>query len=234
MPTTLPRLAYASGFKVGLAVVIGKRANRYGIFCLMVFCAFAARALCADIHILAKDQTGRPIEGAIVWAEVPRAKMPSPVQAEIVQKNRQFIPPVTVIPVGSVVRFPNWDNVQHHVYSFSPTKTFDIPLYIGESPQVIEFERPGIVTLGCNIHDWMAAYIVVLDTAVFAKTDANGGVLLRDLPAGPVSIFGWSPRLRGAPVKVDLPAGQSSAALAMKLRPAFQRTPPDDRGGGYR
>jgi plastocyanin len=233
MPTTLPRFAYASGSKVGLAVAIGKRANCYGIFCLMVFCAFAPRALSADIHILAKDQTGRPIEGAIVWAKVPRAKMPSPVQAEITQKNRQFIPLVTVIPVGSVVRFPNRDIVKHHVYSFSPAKTFAIPLYIGDSP-AIEFERSGIVTLGCSIHDWMVAYIVVLDTAVFAKTDASGSVLLRDLPAGPVSIFGWSPRLRGAPVNVDLPTGQSSAALAMKLRPAFQRTPPDHRGGGHR
>jgi plastocyanin len=217
-------------------MVVGTRYrhSRVSMFGILVFLALGVRGLCADIQILVKDQTGRPIEGAIVWAEISREKVPSPVHAEIVQRNRQFIPPVTVIPVGSVVRFPNWDNVQHHVYSFSATKTFDIPLYIGESPQVIEFERPGIVTLGCNIHDWMAAYIVVLDTAVFAKTDASGSVLLRNLPAGPVSIFGWSPRLRGAPVKVDLPAGQSSAALTMKLRPAFQRTPPDDRGGGYR
>lgn len=234
MPTTLPRSAYASNSKAGWAAVIGQGANPYAIFCLMALCAFAARALCADVHILARDQTDRPIEGAIVWAEVARAKMPSPVQAEIVLKSRQFIPPVTVIPVGSVVRFPNQDKVRHHVYSFSLAKTFDIPLYIGESPKVIEFERPGIVTLGCNIHDWMVAYIVVLDTAVFAKTDASGSVLLRNLPAGKVSIFGWSPRLRGAPVKVVLAAGQSSAALTMKLGRAFQRTPPDDRGGGYR
>jgi hypothetical protein len=115
MPTTLPRLAYASNSKAGLALAIGQGANRYAILCLMAFCALATRALCADIRIFAKDQTGRPIEGAIVWAEVARAKMPSPVKAEIVLKNRQFIPPVTVIPVGSVVRFPNRDNVRHHV-----------------------------------------------------------------------------------------------------------------------
>lgn len=234
MRTTLPRSVYASNSEAGPAFAPWHCGSRFGVLGLLVFLTLSARAFGSDVRVVVKDQTGRPIEGAIVWAEVSRERMPPPVQAEIVQKNRQFIPPVTVIPVGSVVRFPNWDNVQHHVYSFSAAKTFDIPLYIGESPQAIEFERPGIVTLGCNIHDWMAAYIVVLDTAVFAKTDASGVVLLRNLPAGPVSIFGWCPRLRGAPVKADLLAGQSSAELTMKLRPAFQRTPPDDRGGGYR
>ena len=115
-----------------------------------------------------------------------------------------------------------------------PTKTFDIPLYIGESPKVIEFERPGIVTLGCNIHDWMAAYVVVLDSGFFARTDERGVGLLRGLPAGSFSILGWCPRLRGAPVQANLEGGQSSAELTMTLRPAFRRTPPDERGGAYR
>jgi plastocyanin len=232
MRTTLPRSVYASNSETVVATRRG--GGPFGMPGILVFCALSVRALASDVQVLVKDQTGRPIEGAIVWAEASREKRPPPVQTEIVQKNRQFIPPVTVVPVGSVVRFPNWDNVQHHVYSFSAAKTFDIPLYIGESPQAIEFERPGIVTLGCNIHDWMAAYIVVLDTAVFAKTDASGSVLLRSLPAGPGSIFGWYPRLRGPPVKAEVQAGQSSAELTMKLRPAFQRTPRDDRGGGYR
>ncbi len=232
MRTILPRSAYASNSEAAVAAWLCR--GRVGISGILVFCGLSVRALATDAQVVVKDQASRPIEGAIVWAEVSRERRLPPVQTEIVQKNRQFIPPVTVIPVGSVVRFPNWDNVQHHVYSFSAAKTFDIPLYIGESPQVIEFERPGVVTLGCNIHDWMAAYIVVLDTAAFAKTDASGSVLLRNLPAGPVSIFGWCPRLRGPPVKTDMQSGQSAAELTMKLRPAFQRTPPDDRGGGYR
>jgi plastocyanin len=205
-----------------------------GVLGFWLLVALVVGAIGADVQVLVKDQAGRPVEGAVVWAEGPQKRTLPAIQTEILQKNRQFIPPVTIVPVGSVVRFPNWDNVQHHVYSFSATKTFDIPLYIGQSPKAIEFERPGIVTLGCNIHDWMAAYVIVLDSGFFARTDEKGVGLLRDLPAGSFSIVGWCPRLRGAPVQTTLEGSQSSAELTMRLRPAFQRTPPDERGGGYR
>ena len=212
---------------------LGRLQGKLGMLPFLLLCALMVRAFGADVQVLVKDQTGRPVEGAVIWAEGPQKKTLPAIQTEIVQKNRQFIPPVTIVPVGSIVRFPNWDNVQHHVYSFSTAKTFDIPLYIGQSPKAIEFERPGIVTLGCNIHDWMAAYVVVLDSGFFARTDERGVGVLRDLPAGSFSILGWCPRLRGAPVQANL-EGQSSAELTMKLRPAFQRTPPDERGGAYR
>jgi plastocyanin len=212
---------------------LGPLQGKLGMLPFLHLCALAVRAFGADVQVLVKDQTGRPVEGAVIWAEGPQKKTLPAIQTEIVQKNRQFIPPVTIVPVGSIVRFPNWDNVQHHVYSFSTAKTFDIPLYIGQSPKAIEFERPGIVTLGCNIHDWMAAYVVVLDSGFFARTDERGVGVLRDLPVGSFSILGWCPRLRGAPVQANL-EGQSSAELTMKLRPAFQRTPPDERGGAYR
>ena len=212
---------------------LGPLQGKLGMLPFLLLCALAVRAFGADVQVLVKDQTGRPVEGAVIWAEGPQKKTLPAIQTEIVQKNRQFIPPVTIVPVGSIVRFPNWDNVQHHVYSFSTAKTFDIPLYIGQSPKAIEFERPGIVTLGCNIHDWMAAYVVVLDSGFFARTDERGVGVLRDLPVGSFSILGWCPRLRGAPVQANL-EGQSSAELTMKLRPAFQRTPPDERGGAYR
>jgi len=234
MQTTSPRLVYGSGSDAAMWSWPRYRQS-LATFCLLCLCVLVYPAIGADVRILVKDQTGRPVEGAIVWAELSREKKPpSAVQAEIVQKNRQFLPAVTVIPVGSVVRFPNWDNVQHHVYSFSAAKTFDIPLYIGESPRAIEFPRPGIVTLGCNIHDWMAGYILVLDTAVYARTDAEGIALLRNLPAESATVYGWCPRLRGEPVKFDVQPGQNVAELAMRLRPDFRRTPPDDRGGGYR
>jgi plastocyanin len=201
---------------------------------LMAFLLTSHQAVAADIRVSVKDQAGRPVEGAIVWVQQSGEKNPpAPVQLEIIQKNRQFLPPLTVVPVGSAVRFPNQDNVQHHVYSFSLPKTFDIPLYIGQSPP-IQFDRPGIVALGCNIHDWMAAYIVVLDTRLYAQTDASGLAVLTNVPADPVTIHAWCPRLRGDPLTYRTPSGQSSAELTMKLRPAFTRTPPDDRGGGYR
>ena len=204
-----------------------------GVVGLLIACLLS-NALCSDVQVSAKDQTGPPIEGAVIWAEVARAGAPAPMRTEIVQKNRQFIPPVTVVPVGSLVRFPNWDNVQHHVYSFSAAKTFDIPLYIGESPKVIEFSSPGIVSLGCNIHDWMFAYIVVLDTAVFAKQTPTGPRFLEICRRKLGQSLDGARGFAANPSKVDLQAGRSSVELTMRLRPVFQRTPPDDRGGSYR
>jgi plastocyanin len=236
MKTTLSRLVYAPDSSCGIAAQ-SRRHHRQPFVMLAVICVWATSILAAgsDFRVLVKDQTGRPVEAAIVWAQQPGGiNPPAPVKAEIIQKNRQFLPAVTVVPVGSAIRFPNQDNVQHHVYSFSFAKTFDIPLYIGESPQTIQFDRSGIVTLGCNIHDWMAAYIVVLDTGVYAQTDAKGIALLRNLAVGPVMICAWNPRLRGDPVTSKTEPGQSFAELTLKLRPAFRRTPPDDRGGGYR
>lgn len=228
MKITLPRLVCASGFDRG--VCEHRRSSRFcaGIFAVGL-CALGFRMDAADFHVTVRDQTGRPVEGAIVWAQQPGGNNP-PVQSQILQKGRQFLPAVTVIPVGSSIRFPNQDSVQHHVYSFSLAKKFDIPLYIGESPP-IQFDRPGIVTLGCNIHDWMAAYIVVIDTRAYAQTDAKGVALLQNLSAEPVTIHAWNPRLRGNPVVYNAQPGQNSAELTLKLRPAFSRTPPDDRGG---
>jgi plastocyanin len=228
MKITSPRSVCASGSEH--CVSDHRRRSR---LCLAIFAVglwtLSFRADAVDFHVTVRDQAGRPVEGAIVWAQQPGGSNP-PVQSQILQKGRQFLPAVTVIPVGSSIRFPNQDSVQHHVYSFSQAKKFDIPLYIGESPP-IQFDRPGIVTLGCNIHDWMAAYIVVIDTRAYAQTDAKGVALLENLPAEPATIHAWNPRLRGDPVVYHTQPGQNSAELTLKLRPAFSRTPPDDRGG---
>lgn len=192
-------------------------------FSASLFLVMTASAIAADVQVLVTDREGKPVEGAIVWAEGgPR---PKPNQTEILQENRQFHPEVTVVPVGSVVRFPNKDTVQHHVYSFSSAKKFDIPLYIGDAPEAVTFDAPGIVTLGCNIHDWMAAYIVVLDTTSHGITGKSGEVRI---PATG-KVFAWHPRLRGKPVPVG-----DTGRVTLALKPAFRRTPPTGEGGGYR
>ncbi|MDD5199348.1 MAG: methylamine utilization protein [Terrimicrobiaceae bacterium] len=195
----------------------------------------AARA--ADVTVLAKDDKGRAVPDAAVWVEqAGKQARPKPVETEIVQNHRQFIPRVTVIPVGSSVQFPNRDTVQHHVYSFSPARTFELPLYIGESPRTINFDQAGVVTLGCNIHDWMSASIVVVNTPFFAVTDAGGRAVVRGVPGGDVVIHVWHPRLRGEAIewRADLSGGSIQREAALKLRPEFRRTPPDADGGTYR
>ena len=192
-------------------------------------------AFATDLRISVKDQNGQPVENAVVWV-TPSAKHAKPVGREIVQMNRKFSPEVTIVPLNSTVTFPNRDTVQHHVYSFSPAKTFDFPLYIGESPGAIKLDKPGVVTLGCNIHDWMAAYIVVLDTDLYARTDARGVATISGLPTGPADIQTWHSRLRGNPVKSSVnldSATTGSAEVKLRLRPAFRRTPPDTEGGVY-
>jgi plastocyanin len=234
MPTTLQKSVCAPNFSFCEKARFSRRQLRSALALLLILLLARFQAAAVDVRVSVKDQAGRPVENAIVWVQQAGEKNPpAPIQGEVIQKNRQFLPPLSVVPVGSAIRFPNQDNVQHHVYSFSLPKTFDIPLYIGQSPP-IQFDRPGIVTLGCNIHDWMAAYIVVLDTRLYALTDARGVAVLSNVPTDPVTIRAWCPRLRGDPLTYRTPPGQSSAELTMKLRPAFSRTPPDDRGGGYR
>ena len=154
-------------------------------------------ASAASIEILARDPTGKPVADAAVYA-VPASggSETRSARAAIEQVDREFIPYVSVIQQGTSVAFPNRDPILHHVYSFSPAKAFEIKLYTGKSPSEIQFDKPGVVTLGCNIHDWMIAYIAVVPTPHFARTDASGTARLRDLPAGSYEVRAWHPQQR--------------------------------------
>ncbi|WP_227515428.1 methylamine utilization protein [Marinobacter salinus] len=138
-----------------------------------------------------------PVADALVYLDKPDTT--TPVSAEIYQKDRRFHPHVTVIPVGSHVEFPNRDNTQHHVYSFSPAKTFNIELYAGKPEAPVLFDKPGIVELGCNIHDHMQAFIVVTATSKIGRTNGNGRVTLSleqsPSPERPLTLNIWHPRL---------------------------------------
>jgi hypothetical protein len=106
--------------------------------------------------------------------------------------------------------FPNSDDIRHQVYSFSPAKTFQLPLYQGTPASPIVFDKPGIVTLGCNIHDRMSAYIVVVDTPYFATTAASQPTTLTDMPADSYEVHVWTANTRAAsaPVRVTLTADE--------------------------
>ena len=120
------------------------------------------------------------------------------------QRGLRFVPFVLPVQAGTSVAFPNSDNVRHHVYSFSPAKRFELRLYAGNHTSTVLFDKPGIVTLGCNIHDWMVSYVYVLDTPYFAKTGADGLAHLGDLPAGTYVARLWHPRIDGAaPIVVE-------------------------------
>ena len=114
------------------------------------------------------------------------------------QINMQFVPDVLVIQTGSAVDFPNSDQIQHQVYSFSPAKTFKLSLYAGHKYPPVVFDRPGVVTLGCNIHDGMIGYIYVTDSPFFGSTDGSGRLQLHGLPAGDYTLIAWHPQIQEA------------------------------------
>lgn len=148
------------------------------------------------------------------------------------QLDREFVPYVSAIQTGTVVTFPNRDAILHHVYSFSHAKTFEIKLYKGKSPGEIRFDKPGVVTLGCNIHDWMIAYILVVATPHFATTGADGTARLKDVPAGSYELKAWHPQQRaaaaGTQVALDAAAQQRvSIALDLAARKARYKPPLD-------
>lgn len=162
----------------------------------LVACVLAgARQVAAsDVRgrVVAADGTG--IAGAVVFLRtpVPPAAAGAPRRSAVMdQVDKQFVPHVLPIAVGTEVRFPNHDQIHHHVYSFSRVKSFDLPLSKGTEAEPVLFDAPGVVKVGCNIHDWMMGVILVVPSPVFATTDDGGAFTLHDVPAGDVAIAAW-------------------------------------------
>jgi hypothetical protein len=124
------------------------------------------------------------------------------------------------------------------VYSFSPAKKFDLPLYTGTPAAPVVFDKAGVVTLGCNIHDWMIGFIYVADTPYFGKTAANGIVRTRSLPPGEYIVRVWHPRMadseESTSQRVNIEkTGTLELSWQLRLKPEFRirRAPVQGRGG---
>ena len=161
---------------------------RLSLLLTALLCA-AGPALAASMQVQVQDGGGKPLAGAVVFLESREAQAAAkPLQGvEVAQANKQFDPQVRVVTVGSAVQFPNHDAVRHHVYSFSPTKTFELKLYAGTTANPVVFDKPGIAVLGCNIHDKMVAWMVVVETPYFGRSGADGKLSLDNVP--PLSLI---------------------------------------------
>jgi plastocyanin len=156
----------------------------------------AGTAQAARLQVVVNGQ-GVPAADAVVSLHSPAALAATRAgRGTIDQRNTQFVPRVSVVTIGTPVSFPNSDNVRHQVYSFSPAKRFELPLYSGKPAAPVVFDAPGVVELGCNIHDWMLAYVVVVDTPYFAIVDARGRIDI-EAPAGTYTLRVWHPGLKG-------------------------------------
>jgi plastocyanin len=171
--------------------------------------ALATTLSAATIVVDVRDPKASPLADAVVYATPEgRETGPAAKMAVIDQKNKTFVPHVLPVQVGTAVKFPNSDDIQHQVYSFSPAKTFNLPLYKGTPANPIVFNTPGVVTLGCNIHDTMSAYVVVVDTPYFEKTEASGRAELR-VPAGKYVVHVWHPDMKDEPAPQAANASES-------------------------
>lgn len=178
-----------------------------------------------DLSIQVNDDQGKPLKDAVVYIESNHAKDANKKsQQDIVQKGKQFNPLVTVIQTGTSINFPNQDKVRHHVYSFSPAKKFELKLYSGVPATPVVFDQAGTVVLGCNIHDRMLAYVYIVDTPLFAKSNQDGLAKITNVPSGSHTINVWHYALReeGVPVrqKVSLDANNQQLAVTLDINPA--------------
>ena len=135
---------------------------------------------------------GKGVADAVVFVLTPTPALPRGRPSQVLdQIHKTFVPGLLPIVVGTSVRFPNHDQIHHHVYSFSPAKTFELPLYKGEDAPEVLFDKVGVVKIGCNIHDWMSGIILVLPSPHFTVTGADGRFVLEDMPDGTYTLVAW-------------------------------------------
>lgn len=208
---------------------------------------FASGAFALNVRATVQDDAGKPVKDAVVYATNLDKNAPLPHlnrTAVMDQQNEEFVPYVLPIQAGTTVYFPNKDNIRHHVYSLFPPKKFELMLYKNSPAAPVLFDQSGVVVLGCNIHDWMVAYIFVLDTPWFAKTGEDGKAELRNLPHGSYEVRVWHPLMRETTESTAqrvAPPGQEGAGGDFDLEFRITQKPewrphrvPASPGGGYR
>jgi plastocyanin len=213
--------------------ISGAARRATGALTLLVAFGRAGSLLAATLVINVHMPDGHALSGAVVTARPleGQAKRPAPVHAVMDQVNRAFAPDLLVVPVGSTVAFPNSDSVSHQIYSFSAAKRFQLPLYHGKPYPPVQFDQTGVITLGCNIHDEMLAYLLVTDAPYFGRTDAQGA-WSADVVRGRYQVTIWHPRLRDsqADLERELTVGDADRAdLTLHLLKSLQPAPIADR-----
>ena len=196
---------------------------RQALLGVLLFTA-SVPAVAAPFVVRVVDGAGHPVSDAVVTVR-PAGSTARPSSAgnySVSQKDLQFHPFVLVVPVGAKVSFPNLDPTRHHVYSFSPARQFELKLFAKDQSRSVLFDKPGVVALGCNIHDGMTAYVVVAEGPYTAKTGANGIARFADVPVAPGRVTVWHPYLRAKAnvVEQQVAAADRNVSFSVALRPA--------------
>ncbi len=180
------------------------------------------------VSVSAKTPAGQPAVDTVVIFDPLDGNAPPPGHgpAVIDQIDKHFKPTVSVIRTGTTVDLPNSDSIRHEVYSVSPPHPFKIKLYASSHHEQVTFDKPGLLVLGCNIHDSMVAFVVVVDTPYFAKILATATANL-NLPAGNYRLRVWHPKLRNLVASREISVGSDPMLLPLTvdLDPARETAP---------
>jgi plastocyanin len=176
----------------------------------------ATPAHAANVDIAFTGSDGKPLADAVAWLESREARAAlRPAQGvEMEQADKRFTQRVAVVPVGSSIQFPNRDKVRHHVYSLSPAKTFELKLYTGTPANPVLFDKPGVAVLGCNIHDNMVAWVVVVESNHHGLSGRDGRIKLADVPPGTYRLRTWHPDLPPGAPALEQPLVVPAAGLS--------------------
>jgi len=205
---------------------VGTAFHTRALACALAMVALAPQAAVAaqvELRLVAVDGKGIAGTVAVLRSVNPERTPATPIRGVMDQMNRAFVPHVLVVPVGSRVTFPNSDTVSHQVYSFSPAKKFQFPLYRGSPNPPVDFDQVGVVTIGCNIHDQMRAYVFVVNGQHFGRTDASGSWLVGDVEPGEYMVQVWHPLAREMRPIIEQQVrvtGDATGSSALTLRVA--------------
>lgn len=159
----------------------------------------ATFVLAQQTRTVHKHADSGTLANVVLWlspVDSPMPPVPPKNNLRMVQKNKEFMPHLLVIPAGSSVEFPNLDPFYHNVFSLFNGKRFDLGLYDAGATRSVRFEREGVSYLFCNIHPEMAAVIVALKSPYYGISSANGSVTLHDIPPGRYHLHVWGEQLK--------------------------------------
>lgn len=164
------------------------------LLCPLLAIFYSPMGITKDYQVQFVDSDDQPVEFAVVVNPETPAKVQHILEQPAVmdQVNMQFSPMVIAVVKGQAVNFPNSDNIRHHVYSFSKENRFETKLYANKPDSPVLFKQPGLVVLGCNIHDNMVGYIFVSAWQNFAVSDDNGLANIEAIKA-PKELEYWHP-----------------------------------------
>lgn len=199
-----------------------------GLFLFVTSLLSSSLSAAAGFQVEMLDQGGKPLPNAVVTLQGDSAPPVYSLKADMDQRNKEFDPHVLAVHTGTRIKFPNSDNIRHQVYSFSAPKRFELRLYEGTPSDPVLFDKPGIVVLGCNIHDWMLGYVYVTDDPWFAVSDEKGLIRFDKLPAGRYHVTLWHPQVAD---RLPQPGGEinvSATGLKQRFSLSIQPLSPDE------